>query len=521
MDKLLSFDEVMYMNKKNPLLQPLTDRWSFLWLAVSALFGLFSFGVWIIPLAAWLTNLFALRFLRTQPVWRGFLLLVLSSIAVNVYAGTELIPMPFVQTLGLLAVQVLLGSLPFLADRLLAPRLPGVAATLIFPCAATAWEFINLTNSPLGSFGAVAYVNYGNLPLMQLAAVTGIWGISFLMFWFASMGNWVWLHHFAWPRIWPALALYGAVLLAVFGYGHARLLAAPLPTETVRMAGITAPGPSIAELMALYDDDQAAFRAATAALHEAYLAATLREAQAGAKLINWPEGAVLGLAADVEQAVAQGQRLAQQQGIYLAMPTFSLFPDSDRPAENRLYLADPAGNLVLDHVKYGGNFLEGTLLGNGQLQTVSTPFGLLAGVICWDADFVVNLRQAGRTGVDLLLIGANDWQAVNATHAQMAVFRAIENGTAILRQTSNGTSLAADPYGRVLTMMDHFTTTERVLIAQLPVHGHVPTLYSVIGDLFGWITVVGFLSLWLWAIVAGRARKEATTVAGDTASVAL
>lgn len=508
------------MKKKNPLLQPLVDRWSFLWLALSALLGLFSFGAWVIPLAAWLTNLFALRFLRTQPVLRGFFLLVLSSIAVNAYAGADLIPMPFPLSMGLLAVQVFLGSLPFLADRLLAPRLPGLAATLVFPLAATAWEFINLTNSPLGSFGAAAYTNYGNLPLMQLAAITGIWGISFLMFWFASMANWAWQRHFALRRIWPGIALYGLIFLAVLVYGNVRLLLTTgRDAQTVRVAGITTTGPSIAELMTLYHQDRAAFQTATTALHELYLAMTVREAQAGAQLVNWPEGAVLGLAEDVQQTVAQGQRLAQEEGIYLAMPTFSLFPDSDRPAENRLYIADPAGNLVIDHVKYGGNFLEGTLLGDGKLQTVTTPFGLLSAVICWDADFVVNLRQAGRAGVDLLLIGANDWPGINAIHAQMAVFRAIENGTAILRQASNGTSLAVDPYGRVSTTLDHFATTERVLIAQLPVHAHVPTIYSVIGDAFGWATVAGFFVMLLWVIIAGRVRKASIPLVDDAAPV--
>ena len=509
------------MKTKNPLLQPLADRWSLLWLVLSALLGMFVFGPWVIPLAAWLTTVFSLRFMRTQPVLRGFLLLVFSSIAVNAYVGADLIPMPFPLSTGLLAVQILLGSLPFLVDRLLTPRLPGLVGTLVFPLAATAWEFINLTNSPLGSFGAAAYVNADNLPLIQLAAVTGIWGITFLMHWFATMVNWAWVRHFEPKLIWRGVALYGTIFLVVLAYGNARLLwSTPTDPQTVRMAGITIAPKPLGEVMALYTQDLAAFRTQTAAIHDEYLAATRREARAGAQLVNWPEGAVLGLADDVTALVARGQQLAEEEGIYLAMPTFTFFADTARPAENRLYLADPAGNLVLDHVKYGGNFLEGTLLGDGQLQTVTTPFGLLSAVICWDADFVVNLRQAGRSGVDLLLIGANDWQAINQIHAEMAIFRAIENGTAILRQASNGTSLAIDPYGRVTASLDHFTTSERVLIAQLPVHAHVPTIYRVIGDAFGWLTIGGFLLMLLWAIVAGRRQLQPHAIATDDAAVA-
>lgn len=494
---------------------PHSDRWSLFWLGISALLGLFAFGYWVIPLAAWLTTVFTLRFLRTQPVWRGFARMILISLAVNAYAGRDLIPMPFPMSFGLLAVQILLGSLPFLADRLLAPRLSGFAATLIFPCAATAWEFLNLTNSPLGSFGSAAYANYGNLPLMQLASLTGIWGITFLMGWFATVVNWSWERAFDPKKIGRGVAVYTAIFLLVLAYGNARLLFAPPSTQSVRMAGLTIAPKPLAELVPLYEQDRAAFRTETQAIHAQYLAATVREAQAGAQLINWPEGAGIGVAEDVDVLIKQGQAIARQAGIYLAMPTFKLFPDEERPAENRLLIADPEGKLVLDHVKYGGNFLEGTLLGNGVLQTVKTPFGLLSGVICWDADFVVNMRQAGQQGVDLIVIGANDWRGINAIHAQMAVFRAIENGTAILRQASNGTSVAVDPYGRVLTSLDHFTATERVLVAQLPVKSHVFTLYTVLGDAFGWATLVGFILIMVWAIVRGRSGRDVGVTPAD------
>ena len=75
---------------------------------------------------------------------------------------------------------------------------------------------------------------------------------------------------------------------------------------------------------------------------------------------------------------------------------------------------------------------------------------------------------------------------------------------------SNGLSMATDPYGRVLAAMDHFTASERVMVAQVPTKG-VFTLYSVIGDLFGWLAVVGFVTITIWTVVrwrkAGRARK--------------
>ncbi|MCB0189480.1 MAG: hypothetical protein KDE31_34650, partial [Caldilineaceae bacterium] len=177
-----------------------------------------------------------------------------------------------------------------------------------------------------------------------------------------------------------------------------------------------------------------------------------------------------------------------------------LFADDARPAENKLYLIDPTGAIVLEHTKYGGNFLEGTLAGDKVLRTVDTPAGRLTGVICWDADFVGVMRQTAQQGVDLLLIGANDWAGVSKIHAEMAVFRAIENGVALFRQAYDGVSLATDPYGRLLAEMDHFATTDRTLIAQLPIGAGRATIYGMIGDTFGWAALVGFAVLGLVAL---------------------
>ena len=63
------------------------------------------------------------------------------------------------------------------------------------------------------------------------------------------------------------------------------------------------------------------------------------------------------------------------------------------------------------------------------------------------------------------------------------------------------------PYGRTLATMDHFTASERLMIAQVPTSG-VNTAYSIIGDLFAWATVVGFLLLVCLAVARSRRSKK-------------
>ena len=41
----------------------------------------------------------------------------------------------------------------------------------------------------------------------------------------------------------------------------------------------------------------------------------------------------------------------------------------------------------MEHIKYGGAIFEFTRVGDGVLQTVDTPFGVLSDVISYDADY--------------------------------------------------------------------------------------------------------------------------------------
>ena len=294
-------------------------------------------------------------------------------------------------------------------------------------------------------------------------------------------------------------------------YGYGRLFLAPRNGESIRVAGVTIGEQTLAQIMPLYAQDRAQFQKITQDRQERYLAETLREARAGAKLVVWPEGAAMGLAEDVDATLWGAARGWRNRKASTSPFSFSnSFPTRNVLPKTRCCLVDPQGEIAFEHVKYGGNFLEGTLLGDGILRTAQTPFGLVSGVICWDADFTGTIRQTGQQGVDLLLIGANDWREVGPIHAQMASFRAIENGVAIVRQAANGLSQAIDPYGRVLAGFDHYASSERVLVAQVPVKAHRFTLYSVIGDALAWASLVGFAALWGWVLIKGDVKIQPT-----------
>ena len=148
---------------------------------------------------------------------------------------------PLLIVVGLLFGTVL--ALPYLLDRLFVPRVSlgsGLLASLVFPFSRVIGEYL-LSFTPYGSMISLAYTQYGDLPLLQVISLTGIYGVSFLIAWFASVGNWVWEQHIAWPRIRLVTLLYSTTLALVLLGGSTRLAFFSPSAQTVRVAGISVP----------------------------------------------------------------------------------------------------------------------------------------------------------------------------------------------------------------------------------------------------------------------------------------
>jgi len=376
-------------------------------------------------------------------------------------------------------------------------------------------DYISAKSNPLGSIGGMAYNQYNNTALIQLLSITGMWGIVFLVNWLGPVVNYSWERGFAWKEIRRNMFVYGAIMLAVFLYGGARLAYAPQATSTVRIHGFTAMDvrrelmPKMHELARA--GDRQAYRQYSAGIQELYLEGTLREAKAGAQIVHWPEMAIFLPEEDEAEFLGRVQQIASDEGIYVVVP-YALEFENGGPFDNKLLIIDPAGEIVLEHHKYGGATLDGAIPGSGILQTVETPYGTLSGIICNDTNHEEVVTQAGRNGTDIIFSPSMEYQPIDPIHAHMAAFRAIENGVTLVRQADNGLSIAVDPYGRVLATMDHFNNTERVFVATVPILSAF-TIYPYIGDLFAWLAMAGLAVLVILGIVQARREKQAAAVA--------
>jgi apolipoprotein N-acyltransferase len=390
------------------------------------------------------------------------------------------------------------AAFPFAVDRLAASAIAGYGSTLVFPAAWVAAEFLRSRFTPSATFGSLAYTQYGFAPLMQVAAFVGIWGITFVIAWFASTVEWAWSRGCAWNVVRAPLLTYAATLGAMVLSGSVRLALAPTDRASIRIAALNRPVDlfQTGELTriaegALTPAERRRVTGTLTRLHDWFLDGSRREARAGARLIVWPETNLLIFKEDEPAFLERARRLAADEGVYLAMGMGTVQPGVALPLENKVILIDPSGRTAGSYLKSHAvaGWEAGIMkVGDGRVPVTATSVGRIATAICFDADFPEFIRQAGQGAADLLILPANDWQAIKSMHAEMAAFRAIENGVPLVRPASAGVSTAFDPWGRVLGVADSFAAGDGTLIVQMPM-GRVSTLYSLTGDLFAWLCV--------------------------------
>jgi apolipoprotein N-acyltransferase len=464
--------------------------------------------------AAWIGLISLVHGLRSMRVVPGTACLWTALYVALAIAKRDTVPIPGPIYFAVIAVEASVVTAPFLFDRLVGPKLTGVASTLVLPIALVAAEFLRSRATTAASWGSIAYSQYGFLPLMQVAALVGIWGITFLMAWFASTFDWSWRHGFAWADVRGPVLTCGLVLGAIVLGGSIRLALAPTDRESLRAVALNRPVDLFipGEMTRISEgrvsgDERDRFAGKLSRLHDWFLEGSRREARAGARLIVWPEQNLLIFKENEAVFLDRAKRLAREERIYLAMGMGTIYLGDTLPFENKLILIDPSGAIVMSHVKSRPvvGWEAGIMKrGDGRASVVSTSDGRMAGAICFEADFPELIRHQTGRSADLLIVPVNEWKSIRDIHFRMHAFRAIENGVPLVRAAASGLSAAIDPWGRVVGVSDFFASGDRTMTAQVPVGG-IPTLYAKTGDLFAWICVAAVVvALGFGAMESGR-----------------
>src|SRR5581483_10650716 len=186
-----------------------------------------------------------------------------------------------------------------------------------------------------------------------------LWGITFLIGWFAAVFNWIW-EGFPSRSVLRGSAIFLGVYLSVLLLGGIRLAVFAPSSPTVRVASLSRSkgGPAVSDSVVndvhrqqATDTEVKEFTAWENAISNELLARTEREAQAGAKIVFWAEGNAPVLNADEPELIARGRQLAAKYQIYLGMALATWSPGEQRPLQNKLVMIAPTGQVAWQYLK--------------------------------------------------------------------------------------------------------------------------------------------------------------------------
>jgi len=384
----------------------------------------------------------------------------------------------------------------------------------MFACALAPflWVAIEFARShlPIIAFpwNLAGYAASGNLPLLQLTTVTGIYGLSFLVAGYGSLVSYAILsgRQRAWKCV---LALTAALIFVAVG---GRFL---VPSESPRFTAHLVQ----TNFAQAYDYPSDWMQVHSGDLDE--LAQISEDASHRIPgLIVWPEAPAPFSLQDADFA-ARARRIAQESGSDFLVGAEDWRRDATGKwlATNSAVLLNPSGQRIFTYdkihlVPFGeyvplrkwltftgkltadlGDFTPGSVYGVGGL-----PEGTFGAFICYEAVFPNIVRRFAAGGAELLINISNDgWfgrSAAPAQHVMMARVRAVENRRWLLRDTNNGFTVSVDPYGRIVAQLA--TDIRGQIDAPYDFRSDL-TPYTRFGDWFAWLCVLASTALLAWA----------------------
>lgn len=407
-------------------------------------------------------------------------------------------------------------------ETLLANRLKLPLPALVPPL----WVSMEILRSVLLSgfpWALLGYSQWEVTPLVQLADLTGIYGVGFLIVGangaLASlMMEMARRHRVPWSSL-GGLCFWGALVAGAWLYGHARIS---------EIEALSEKAPSITVGIAQGNLEQSikwdpAFQEATLSRYEAQTRELVE--RAGAALVLWPETAVPfffqkeGPLRDSLLELASRLRVE----LLFGSPAFGSV-EGRRVFYNRAYLVGPDGRVLGSYdkmhlVPFGEYVPLQRLLpfvremvtaigdfspGKDPRPMVSSTGARLGVSICFESIFPEISRAEAGQGADLLANLTNDaWFGQSAAphqHLSMLSMRAVETRRWIVRAANTGISAVIDACGRVVSRTPLFETTW--IVDRVPRLG-VDSFYTVHGDLFAWACSLWTLGLLGVAVATG------------------
>ena len=370
----------------------------------------------------------------------------------------------------------------------------------------------------------LGYSQYLTLPVIQIADITGVYGVSFLIV-LVNIGIYLMIRNFNIEilRLAPQndkkkchsdpecnegeesnsiyLILPWIFLAASLIYGNFKLNEYPQGDRTLTVSVVQGNIPQ--------DEKWAPeFRML---ILEKYEVLTKLAAMEEPALIIWPETSFPGIIVldEINQDILYQKVVSLAKDIKTPILIGSQRNDVLRDESfNSAILVSQDGNIKtyydkLHLVPFGeyvplGRFFPfigkaidvGDFAKGNEYTLFSLPQGKFGTLICFEDIFPGQVRQFVREGADFLVNITNDaWFGRTSApyqHAQASVFRAIENRRYVVRSANTGLSCFINPRGEI-KKMDIFTTGHKTETIRL---NSKRSFYTTYGDLFAVLCIV-------------------------------
>jgi apolipoprotein N-acyltransferase len=371
---------------------------------------------------------------------------------------------------------------------------------VLVPAAWTAMQWLRSLGTYGFTWGSFAHTQANVMPLIQIASVTGPWGIDFIV----CLANLALADLIFKRRVWPTVA--AALLVGVtIACGH---LAIGFDSHGRQLKMAVVQGMLTHDVNPSEDYTPEAFRV--------YRGMTLQAAEHRPDLIVWPETTLTQRITDS----GWGRQLAQlaiQAGSVLMVGGYDA-PEDPAVAESyngvHVYGADghklgvyhkvhlvPYGEFVpmrerMPFLKNYGIRNVDVLPGKSHNLIYIEP-GKVGVAICFESLFPQISRIEALNGAGVLFVVTNDsWfghSQAAMQHFMMAKLRAVETRRWVVRAASTGVSAVIDPQGRAVQTLDVFRSGTLIENVRF---GRGLTPYVRFGDWFAYVcTAVTLIAL--------------------------
>lgn len=432
-------------------------------------------------------------------------------IAVSVNLPYYRTVMPGGAAFAVMLAQALVWQLAVMGARGVVLRYQRWWTVLAYPVLWTAIDTLMAALLPDGNWGNIGYSQHDFLYAIQIGALFGTGDITFIVSLVASALAMALAFGVRAPRVRQAGLVAAVLTLATLGHGALRLQAPPQGGEMV---------------FGLVAVDDASGLQATAAYsepiwrqYERHIADLARQ---GASVIVLPEKVAMMSPAQAELVRERFARLAARLNVWIEIGVGIDDAGADggaknlggaanhggaEPRVNLAWLLSPDGTLAQ---RYQKRHMAPPERGyrSGDAFSLHAIGGVRYGLaICKDMHFATLGRAYGRRQAGVMLVPAWDFGADRVIATAMTTMRGVKNGYTIIRSAREGLLTVSDPYGLVIARRDSAAMPGSAMLVRVKVSAPVPTLYSRIGDAFGWLCVVVGLAA-SCAMFAGRRRDR-------------